>query len=78
MITSSIFEQIIKTTENEVNTQNNFIDDDASDSGDKIYTTEEELEGFYIVKSILRDNIESERITYRDAQSYFRNIHRRQ
>ncbi|MDO4211418.1 MAG: type I restriction endonuclease [Bacteroidales bacterium] len=37
----------------------------------KIVTTEEELEGFYIVKSICREVIESERITYRDAQSYF-------
>lgn len=37
----------------------------------KIVTTEEELEGFYIVKSICREVIDSERITYRDAQSYF-------
>ncbi|MFR9582439.1 MAG: type I restriction endonuclease [Rikenellaceae bacterium] len=37
----------------------------------KIITTEEELEGYYIVKAILRNSIPSERITYRDAQSYF-------
>lgn len=37
----------------------------------KIVTTEEELEGFYIIKSICREVIDSERITYRDAQSYF-------
>lgn len=37
----------------------------------KIVTTEEELEGFYIVKSICREVIDSARITYRDAQSYF-------
>lgn len=37
----------------------------------KIVTTEEELEAFYIVKSVLRNVIASERITYRDAQSYF-------
>jgi len=36
-----------------------------------IITTEEELEGFYIVKSILRKTTDSKRITYRDAQSYF-------
>ncbi|MEJ5964214.1 type I restriction endonuclease [Pedobacter immunditicola] len=42
---------------------------DASSSN--IITTEEELEGFYIVKSILREFIDSKRITYRDAQSYF-------
>lgn len=38
---------------------------------DGIVTTEEELEGFYIVKSILRGEIAADRITYRDAQSYF-------
>lgn len=37
----------------------------------QILTTEEELEGYYIVKSILRNVLPSERITYRDAQSYF-------
>jgi hypothetical protein len=37
----------------------------------KIITTEEELEAFYIVKSILRATIPAERITYRDAQTYF-------
>ncbi|WP_299230267.1 type I restriction endonuclease [uncultured Bacteroides sp.] len=37
----------------------------------KIITTEEELEAFYIIKSILRNTINSDRITYRDAQSYF-------
>ena len=38
---------------------------------DKITTTEEELEGFFIVKSILRPHIASDRITYRDSQNYF-------
>ncbi len=37
----------------------------------KINTTEEELEGFLIVKTILRQKIPANRITYRDAQSYF-------
>lgn len=37
----------------------------------KIVTTEEELEGFYIVKSIGRSILPSERITYRDVESYF-------
>lgn len=44
---------------------------DATENSSKIITTEEELEGFYIVKSILRKYIDSDRITYRDAQSYF-------
>jgi predicted type IV restriction endonuclease len=37
----------------------------------KIETTVEELEAYFIVKSILRKNIDSTRVTYRDAQSYF-------
>ena len=38
---------------------------------DKIVTTEEELEGFMIVKSICRQKVAINRIVYRDAQSYF-------
>ncbi len=37
----------------------------------KVNTTDEELEGFLIVKTILRQNIPATRVTYRDAQSYF-------
>ena len=37
----------------------------------KVITTEEELEGFMIVKTILRQKISVTRITHRDAQSYF-------
>lgn len=36
----------------------------------KVETTEDELEAFMIVKTILRQKIEPSRITYRDAQSY--------
>ena len=37
----------------------------------KVDTTADELEGFMIVKTILRQKIASSRIAYRDAQSYF-------
>jgi hypothetical protein len=37
----------------------------------KVETTEAELEGFMIIKTILRQKIDIKRITYRDAQSYF-------
>lgn len=37
----------------------------------KVETTPEEMEGFLIVKTILRQKISSSRIFYRDAQSYF-------
>lgn len=37
----------------------------------KVVTTAEEMEGFLIVKTILRQQIDSKRIAFRDAQSYF-------
>ena len=37
----------------------------------KITTTDEELEAFYIVRAILRQTIDSKRVLYRDAQTYF-------
>lgn len=42
-----------------------------SNNDSKIVTTEEELEGFQIVKAILRKKIPSSRIAYRDTLSYF-------
>lgn len=41
------------------------------DKNSKINTTIEEMEGYYIVKSIVCEIIASERVTYRDSQSYF-------
>lgn len=43
--------------------------DENNDS--KIVTTEEELEGFQIVKAIMREKVPSTRIAYRDTLSYF-------
>lgn len=43
--------------------------DQAADS--KVVTTTEEIEAYYIVKGILRQKIDVNRIFYRDAQSYF-------
>jgi predicted type IV restriction endonuclease len=39
--------------------------------GDGINTTPEELEGFYIIKSILREEINTARIQFKDTKSYF-------
>lgn len=36
-----------------------------------IVTTEEELEGFYIVKAILREVVDISRIQYKDTKNYF-------
>ena len=43
------------------------------DEGDevRVVTTEEEMEGYFIVKSIIRPVVESSRIGHRDTQSYF-------
>ncbi len=37
----------------------------------KVVTTDEEMEGYMIVKTILRQKVSASRITHRDAQSYF-------
>lgn len=37
----------------------------------KIITTAEEIEGYFVVKAILRQHVDPTRICYRDAQSYF-------
>ena len=37
----------------------------------RVVTTEEEMEGYFIVKSIIRPVVESSRIGHRDTQSYF-------
>ncbi len=41
------------------------------DKDPKVLTTEEEMEGYYIVKAILRDLVDVRRIVHRDQQSYF-------
>ena len=38
---------------------------------DLIQTTVEELEGFHIVKAIVRTTVDAKRIVHRDTQSYF-------
>lgn len=44
--------------------------DDAAAEEEGVLTTEEELEGFYIVKSLLRDIVDPARIFHRDTKSY--------
>lgn len=44
---------------------------EVSDAGeDRIQTTMEELEGFHIVKAIVRTTVDSKRVIHRDTQSY--------
>lgn len=70
-IISDRLKTALKTETSEIapNTTNDI--DIAEIDEEKIITTEEEIEGFFIVKSIVRAKIAPERITYRDAQSYF-------
>lgn len=43
-----------------------------SDSAeDRIQTTMDELEGFHIVKAIVRTTVDAKRVIHRDTQSYF-------
>lgn len=44
---------------------------EAISSATKVDTTPEELEGYLIVKTILRQKINAKRVVHRDAQSYF-------
>ncbi len=60
---SALEKQNPENSENKNNIENNI--------DDKIATTEEETEWFYIVKSILRKKIDHNRIWFRDSQSYF-------
>jgi hypothetical protein len=43
----------------------------ATEEVPRIVTTEEELEGFFIVRHILGDIIDKKRIDHRDTESYF-------
>ncbi|GAB4148027.1 MAG: type I restriction endonuclease [Patescibacteria group bacterium] len=55
----------LKTEENSQNV------DEADEAKDQIVTTQLELEAYYIIKSIAREVVESNRITYKDTLSYF-------
>ena len=44
--------------------------DDAKAEESRIVTTQEELDGYFTVKSIVREAIDVKRVTFRDAQSY--------
>ena len=55
-----------KTVQNESQQEANATEVDEN----RIITTEDELNGFYIINSILRTKIPSSRISYRDSQTY--------
>ncbi|MGG7600323.1 type I restriction endonuclease [Pseudomonas sp. WC1] len=45
--------------------------DPSDNAEDRIQTTMDELEGFHIVKAIVRTTVDSKRVIHRDTQSYF-------
>ncbi len=60
----------LKQEDESLQINNNAVEIKPEDTN-KINTTDEEKEAFMIIKSILRQKIDSKRIIYRDAQSYF-------
>jgi len=46
-------------------------DDNSTDRDSRIETSEEEIEGYHIVKAILREIVDPKRIAARDTVSYF-------
>lgn len=71
---SDLITERLKTAlskEDEKNSEVNISTEKNLEDISKVNTTEEELEGFMIVKTILRQKTAANRVTYRDAQSYF-------
>jgi len=54
----------------EAKKQDAVLNEQLKNDENKVVTTDEEIEAFMIVKTILRQKINSTRISYRDAQSY--------
>ncbi len=59
------------TVSNDASAESEIDDSAVVESDNGIITTEEELEGYRIVRAILREVVEPERVAYRDTKSYF-------
>lgn len=70
-ITDRLKTALVKEEANSNETEGKVTTEPVMASESNVVTTEEEIEGFFIVKSILREIIEPKRITHRDALSYF-------
>lgn len=71
LITERLKTALIKEDESAKEKENIQVIGLNKETENKIETTQEELEAFMIVKSILRQNVDIKRITYRDSQTYF-------
>lgn len=74
LISDAISDRLKTALKTESEDENKIIKDTEQESitekDDKIVTTDEEIEAFYIVMSIIRTKIAPERIFFRDAQTY--------
>ncbi|MXV49945.1 restriction endonuclease [Pedobacter sp. HMF7647] len=70
-ITSRLKTALTKEEANSVATDSKVTADPVMGTENGVTTTEEELEGYHIVKSIIRKKVEAKRIVARDVQSYF-------
>ena len=61
----------INTIKSELTTKNKTEDDNENEQESEIITTDDELTGFFIVKSILGKNVSLDRLHARDTKSYF-------
>ena len=73
---SEIVNDMVQDKINSLNSQlsveiGNKVDDETENNDDGIVTTQEEMEGYYIVKSILAEKISLSRVIARDTKSYF-------
>ncbi len=71
LITDRLKSAIDKEKDEQLNNQTAIAEPQEAEKEKQIETTADEIESFFIVKSILRTLVDSNRITYRDAQSYF-------
>lgn len=72
LITERLKSALKKENEDEQKTKEQEIAQTIAEGAEsKVETTEEEKEGFMIVKTILRQKTKANRIVFRDAQSYF-------
>ena len=69
LINEKLSSKFKETLKNDDNDKEEPVEDQKEES--KIVTTIDELNSFAIVKSILRKEIEPQRITYKDTESYF-------
>lgn len=68
---SDKLKSVIKSQTDEIKSQDQEQQIQEESREDLIVTTEEELQGFYIVKSILHGIVDLNRVIYRDSISYF-------